>query len=67
MMRRVLLRNSKLLSPITFSYVRQRDLDEIRDNYGTTKMQKAKMYGAMFAEIAKQGFFGAKKDLSLFL
>ena len=30
-------------------------------------MQKAKMYGVMFATIPKQGFMGAKKDINLFM
>ena len=51
---------------IQFYYVRQRDLDNIAKDYGDTKWEKAKMYGVMFAKIAKEGFSCVKKDYYLF-
>ena len=58
--------NNVKYQTIRFCYVRQKDLDNIEKNYGETKWEKVKMYGVMFAKIAKEGFSAARKDYYLY-
>ena len=63
---RTLFNSFKYRGIVRYSYVRYRDLANIKKNYGETKWEKVKMYGVMFAQIAKQGISGAKADFFLY-
>ena len=58
-----------LNSRISYSYVKDRDLDVIRAKYDpeNSMWQKTKMYGHIFQHIGFQGFKNFRKDVKAYM
>lgn len=54
-------------SHICYSYIRKKDIEDIRLQFGSSNFQKIKMYGSMLAHIGKQAFKEIRNDLKLYL
>lgn len=69
MIKRIIPNLTAYTTTLHYNYVRKRDIDQICQPYAntTSKYQQMKMYTKMFAHIGKEGFKGAKNDVSLYL
>lgn len=62
----IALKSFKILRVTSFlqhNYIKKKTLDEIEANHGKSAFQRAIMYSKQATHIAKEGFFGFKKDL----
>ena len=48
--------NKMLINLQRYGYIKKKELDEIENDHGETKMQKLIMYGKQAKHIYKQGF-----------
>ena len=57
------LRIQSITSFVKYDYIRKKTLDEIEASHGKSAFQRVLMYTKQAKHIAKEGFFGFKKDI----